>query len=83
MLHGKGNQDWYTKTYEKKRRKALRWRYDFTGPELTELDILPNQGTGKTKDEFWQRWQSPFPMNQAVRRKKKIDIRKVDPRIGD
>ena len=83
VLHGRGIQDWYTKSYENDRRKALRWRYNFTSDELSDLDIGATEGTGRTKEDTFELKQFPFPANPSIRPAKKVKITAVDPRIGE
>jgi len=82
MLHGRGEQNWMTKTFEIDRLKALNDRTLFTDAELTELEITENQGQGKYDVDTWSVKQYPFPMNTSVRKKIKIDTRKSRPEVG-
>lgn len=79
MLHGKGDQYWMTKRYEQKRLKALEWRFRFSDEQLEDYDVEEPLGDGRYYYRVWRRKQMPFP----YRNKKYVDIRKVDPRIGD
>ena len=90
VLHGRGigsyiegDQAWMTKTYERKRRRGLRDKTDLDSDELDKYEISGSQGGGRTNEKTYKIWQYPFPINQAVRRKKKIDIRKVKPELGE
>jgi hypothetical protein len=85
MLHGKGDQYWMTEEYEKDRRKALKDRSKYSDTQLDKVDLLdkPHLGGGRTDPDNWEVWQFPFPMDQSIRRRQKVDIRKVDPAIGD
>ena len=75
ILHGKGNQKFLTKEYEEDRQKALEDRTRFTDAELTDLEITVDQGRGKTDHRKYEIWQWPFPTNQKVRKRKKINIK--------
>lgn len=84
MLHGYGKrQRFLTKTYQEKRNRALEDRTRYTQNELEELEITePGQGAGRTNDKTYQIWQSPYPIDNSIRPRKKIDIRTL-PEIGD
>ena len=90
MLHGKGrgnfdpnDQSWMTNTFEDKRLKGLDDRTKLTSEERLKYEISGAAGGGMTNPDTYEIKQFPFPVNQTVRKKKKIDIRKVDPRIGE
>ena len=80
MLNGKGDQKFLTKEYEEDRQKALEDRTRFTDAELEELEITADQGRGRTDYRKYQMlmW---IPLNPAVRKKKRIDLRER-PQIG-
>jgi hypothetical protein len=82
MLHGKGNQFFLTEKYEEKRQKGLEDRTRLTSTEITIYGISGTQGTGKTKDETYQIDQTPFPIDNSIRKKLTVDIRIVDPTAG-
>lgn len=90
MLHGKGignwddaSQSWLTKKYEKKRQKGLRDRTKLTSSEILYYEISGAQGLGSTNNETFEIKQFPFPTDSTIRKKKTIDVRKKDKRIGD
>ncbi len=90
MLHGKGagnysqgSQSWLTKKYQAKRRKGLLDRTKLTNDEILEYEISGSQGRGATNSDTFQIKQFPFPTDQSIRRRKTIDMRKVDKKIGD
>jgi hypothetical protein len=76
VLHGKGNQAFLTKEYEKDRQRALEDRTRYSEEDLDYLEITPGQGCGATNYRKFQVWQWPFPTNTSVRSRKKIDTRK-------
>jgi hypothetical protein len=83
MQHGKGNQYWMTKSYEIDRQHALEDRSKYTDKELIEVDITEiDQGGGRTNHKSFEEYQFPFPMDQNIKQREKIDIRDVDPTIG-
>lgn len=83
MQHGKGSQYWMTKSYEYDRQHALEDRSTYTSEELAELDITsPAQGGGSTNQDSYELYQFPFPMDQSIKQRKKVDIRDEDPTIG-
>jgi hypothetical protein len=75
MLHGRGDQKFLTKEYEKYRQRALEDRTRFTDEELDYLEITPGQGGGATNYRKFQVWQWPFPTNPKIRQKQKVDLR--------
>jgi len=86
MLHGKGrgnygpnDQSWMTNSFEEKRKKGLLDRDKLTSSERTKYEISGAQGGGRTNPDTYEIKQFPFPETG----KKTIDIRKVDPRIGE
>jgi len=83
MLHGKGNQYWMTEKYESKRKKGLKDRTKLTEQEIIDHDIEKHQGRGKTDENTYTIKQFPFPLNQTIRKRQKIDIRKVRPELGE
>ena len=90
ILHGKGignwdeqSQSWLTNKYEDKRRKGLRDRTNLTSDEITYYEISGAQGLGSTNNESFEIKQFPFPTDSSIRKRKTIDIRKVDKKIGD
>lgn len=82
-LDGRGDQQILTKKYLKNRQKALKDRTKFDDDELTELEITPLQGQGMTNEDSFIVEQNPYPMDPTIRKKKKVDIRTVDPTIGE
>jgi len=83
MLTGKGDQYWMTKKYESKRQRALEDRTRYDSAELENLDIESYQGTGETDDDNFTVDTYPFPIDKSIRGTREVDLRKVDPRIGD
>ncbi|RKY26042.1 MAG: hypothetical protein DRP62_00080 [Planctomycetota bacterium] len=79
MLTGKGSEAWMKKSYEEKRRKALKDRRKFDEEELEYLEISFPKGGGRTKPSTYKIKQFPFPTSG---RRKVIDIRTL-PWIGD
>ena len=83
LQHGKGEQYWMTKSYEYDRQNALEDRSKYTDEELIAVDITsPVEGGGKTNHKSYEEYQFPFPMDQNIKQREKIDIRNVDPTIG-
>ena len=74
MLHGRGQQNWMTKTTEDDRREALEDRTLFTDSELELLGVSFPQGGGRTNREKFEYWQFPFPINTSVRSREKINL---------
>lgn len=84
MLNGKGpNQNFLTKKYAKDRQEGLYDSSNLTADEKTELGISGADGGGRTNDSTFVIEQFPFPTDTTIRKKQKIDVRKVDPRIGE
>jgi len=83
-LHGKGDQYWCTEDYEEKRRKALKDRSKYNDDRLEKVDLndKPSLGGGKTDDDTYTIKQFPYPQDQSIRRRKKVDLREVDKRTG-
>jgi len=79
MLSGKGSQAWMTKTFEERRRKALKNRYPFSDEELIDLEIEFGEGGGRTNPNTFKIRQFPFPTKG---KRDVIDIRDL-PWIGD
>ena len=69
-----------TKEFEEDRQRALEDRTRYTDAELDTLGITATQGGGETNDDSYEIKTFPFPLAESH---DKIDIRKVDPRIGD
>jgi len=84
MIHGKGDQYWITETYENKRRLALEDRLKYDDIILDSLDVLEDKslGGGRTDPDTYTISQFPFPINTSIKDREKVDIRKVDKRIG-
>ena len=85
MLSGKGEQKFLTVSYEEDRNEAMEDRTHYTSDELEELDLLTDvaKGGGATDPDNWEVKQFPFPIDQSIRRRKKVDLREVDPAVGD
>ena len=85
MLTGKGNQYWLTNKYEDKRRKAMVDRTKYSDATLDEVDVLDylELGGGENNPDTFEIKQFPYPIDQSIRSKKTVDIRDVDPKIGD
>ena len=85
MLHGKGEQKLLTESYYDDREKILKDRSKYSDEilEAADLDGLPGHGGGRTDPGNFEIYPFPFPMDQKIRRRQKIDIRKADKRIGD
>ena len=85
MLHGKGDQYWMTNTYEDDRNKVMLDRTKYDNDKLTEVDLLdkPQYGGGRTNPDTWEIWQYPFPMDTSIRQRKKVNIKNLDPAVGD
>ena len=89
MLHGKGgawddtSQVFLTKKCLKKRQKGLLDSTKLTDTEKAIYEISGADGTGMTNSDTYIVKQFPYPTDATIRKKKDIDIRKVDPRIGD
>lgn len=79
------NQFWLTKKYDKKRQKALEDKSKYDDEQLELLDVdpdCPSEGGGRTNDDSYEFKQFPFPMDNSIRKRKKIDLRDVDPSVG-
>ena len=84
MLTGKGDTYWMTNSYQKDRNKALLDRSKFNDAQLALLDITDDtKGTGETDDDNFTVKQFPYPQDTSIRSRKDVDLREVDPRIGD
>lgn len=83
MLHGYGDQKFLKKSYAEDRQKALDDRTRFTDDELTELEIGATDGTGRTRRDITEIYQFPFPTDTTIRPRRKINIKDVDPTIGE
>ncbi len=83
VLDGKGDQQFLTESYAKDRRKALKDRTKFKAADLENLGITELQGQGMTNADSYTVEQYPYPMDPTIRKKKDVDIRKVDPTIGE
>lgn len=81
VLNGKGSQKFLTNDYEDDRQKALENRDRYDEDELTELEITSSQGRGKTDYRNYQLKQWLYPIENKIRKKKKIDLRDR-PQIG-
>jgi len=79
MHTGKGSEAWITKSYEEKRRKALKDKTKFTDDELDFLEVSFPCGGGRTNPKTYRIKQFPFPTSG---KKDSIDIRTL-PWIGD
>lgn len=83
MQHGHGKQSFLTKSYQRDRRRALEDRTRFTHKELMDLEVTESgQGAGATDSDKYKIWQHPYPIDQSVRQRKKVDIRIAHPNIG-
>jgi len=83
ILHGKGNQAFFTDSFETKRRKGLEDKNKLTDEEKSIYEISGSDGGGRTNPSTYEIKQFPFPVNPTIRKRKTVDIRKVDPRIGE
>lgn len=89
VLHGKGianedaDQSFLSKKTLKDKQKGLDDRTKFSEDKLNQLGISKSEGGGRTTSSTYEVYQNPFPIDPSIRRKKKIDVRKVDPRIGE
>jgi len=83
MLHGYGSQKFLKKSYLEDRQKALLDRTKFTSDELEDLEIGDREGTGRTDRDNTKIWQFPYPVDTTVRPKSKMNIRDVDPTLGE
>ena len=83
MLHGYGSQKFLKKSYLEDRQKALLDRTKFTSDELEDLEIGDREGTGRTDRDNTKIWQFPYPVDTTVRPKSKVNIRDVDPTLGE
>jgi len=83
MLHGYGDQQFLKKSYEEDRQKALLDNSLFTTTELNNLGVSGSKGGGETDVTKTEIWQFPFPIDSSVRPRKKVNIRDVDPTIGE
>jgi hypothetical protein len=83
MLDGKGKQAFLTKKHLKYRQRALKDRTRYNDAKLAELELTPLQGQGMTNSDSYTVKQNPYPMDPTIRKKKDVDIREVDPTIGE
>ena len=83
MLHGKGKQAILTKTRESDRQEALEDRTGLTANEIAILELNGSHGGGETSSKTYEYEQNPFPIDSTIKSKKKIDIRKVKPELGE
>jgi len=83
MLHGYGNQKFLKKSYLEDRRKALLDRSKYNEEDLEELEIIEDEGSGRTNPTNTIIKQFPYPVDSTVRSKQKVDIRKIDPTLGE
>ena len=60
MLHGKGQQWWYTNDYESDRLKALEDRTRYNSETLEKLDINADDGGGRTDEDTYLVKTFPF-----------------------
>jgi hypothetical protein len=83
LLHGKGLQDILTESFEDNRRKVLKDRSKYTDEQIEEvrLDDKHAHGGGITDNKSFIIKQFPYPINQSIKRKDKVDVRE-DPRTG-
>jgi hypothetical protein len=83
MLTGKGDQYWMTKKYQDNRRKAMEDRTKYNDDKLEDLDVLEeiDLGGGETDYHTYQIKQFPFPIDQSIKTRKKVNLIDVDPRI--
>ena len=82
MLHGRGEQYKFTKTYLKLRDKGLNDRTDLTAQELidTDLDEDESLGGGEWDKKLYEFDNVPIP---ADRSKTKVDRRDVYGPLGE
>jgi len=84
MLSGFGNQQWMKKTYETTRRKIMLDREGYSDEDLEEYECTRiDLGGGMTDSSNYKIKQYPYPIDHKIRSRKTLDIREVDPRIGD
>ena len=82
MLHGYGDQKILKKSYLSDRQKALEDRDKYDDETLEDLDISFPDGGGRTNPDTFTISQFPFPVDQSIRQKKSVDLRKVIKKIG-
>ena len=80
MIHGRGEQYWMTKTYEKYRQLALEWRFRFSDEDLEDYNVSSPQGDGRHYTIKNRVLQSPFPLG-TTQTPKYVNIR-YHPRVG-
>jgi hypothetical protein len=90
MLHGKGtggysedDQSFLTKSYEEDRKKGLRGRNKLSDEDKLYYEISGAQGGGMTDEHTFEIEQFPFPIDTTIRKKQKLDVRKVRPELGE
>jgi len=84
MLDGNSSgQKFLRKSFENDRRKALKDRSKYTDSQLEYWGVYFPQGGGATNPDTWTIWQFPYPQDQSIRSKKKIDIRKYVNKLGE
>ena len=90
MLHGKGvgnytenDQRILTASYEEGRKRGMYDKDLLTTAERNFYEISGNEGGGMTNYHTYEMKQFPFPTDPKIRNKRIIDIRAVDPSIGE
>jgi hypothetical protein len=83
MQTGKGRTRFISNKYESKRRRGMLDSDNIDSNKLAWYGISGNLGGGRTDPDTYEVWQYPFPVDQSIRQKKKVDVRKVRPEIGD
>lgn len=61
MIHGQGEQEWMTKTYEKYRQLALEWRFRYSDSDQEKYGVSSPQGDGRHYLIKNRVKQSPYP----------------------
>jgi len=83
MLHGKGTQNFLSKSYEDDRRDLLEDSTDATTSEKEEYEITGADGGGRTNSDTYEIKQHPFPADTTIKSRKTIDVRKAMPELGE
>lgn len=90
MLHGKGignysdgDQSFLMKKWNKDRQKGMEDKSKLDANEISLYEISGSEGGGRTLNSTYEVKQFPFPTDPSIRKKQTVDIRKVDPKIGE
>ena len=83
MLHGKGKQRYISKSYEEDRKKGLSDRTKIDSSLHDWYGINVGDGGGRTDINEPRIKQFPFPTDPSIKSRKRLNIRKIDPKLGE